>query len=101
MCDHVTKHVRVVPMKGQRAKEVAEKCMEYWMTFGTPEAILTNQGTNITNQGVKSLWEPLDVYMLSTTVYHPQADGITEQFNRTIKICSPNSSNKKSRTIGI
>ena len=88
-------------MKGQRAKEVAKKCTKYWRKFGIPEVILTNQGTNVTNQGVESLWEPLDVHTLRTTVDHPQEDGITEQFNRTIKICSPNSSNKKSRTIGI
>ena len=72
-------------MKGQTAKEVAEKCMEYCMTFGIPEAILTDQGTNFTSQVVESLWEMLDVHTLRTTAYHPQADGITERFNRTIK----------------
>ena len=85
MCDHFTKHVKVFPMKGQTAKEVAEKCMDYCMTFGIPEAILTDQGTNFTSQVVESLWERLDVHALRTTAYHPQADGITERFNRTIK----------------
>ena len=72
-------------MKGQTAKEVAEKCMEHCMTFGIPETILTDQGTNFTSQVVESLWEMLDVHTLRTTAYHPQADGITERFNHTIK----------------
>ena len=29
ICDHFTKHVKVFPMKGQIAKEEAEKCLEY------------------------------------------------------------------------
>ena len=86
MCDHFTKHVKVFSMKGPTAKEVAEKCMEYCMTFGIPEAILTDRGTNFRSQVIESLWELLDVLTLCTTAYHPQADGITERFNRTIKI---------------
>ena len=70
---------------GQTAKEVAEKCLEYCMIFGIPEAILTDQGTDFTSQVVESMWELLDVHKLRTTAYHPQADGITERFNRTIK----------------
>ena len=85
ICDHLTKHVKVFPLKGQTAKEVAEKCLEYCMTFGIPEAILTNQVTNFTSQVVENLWELLDVHTLRTTAYNPQADGITERFNRTIK----------------
>ena len=55
------------------------------MTFGIPEAVLTDQGSNLTSQVIESLWERLDVNTLRTTAYHPQTDGITERFNRTIK----------------
>ena len=72
-------------MKTQTALEVAEKCLEYCLTFGIPESVLTDQGTNFTSQVIESLWERLDVHTLRTTAYHPQTDGITERFNRTIK----------------
>ena len=55
------------------------------MSFGIPEAILNDQGTNFTSQVVESLWELLNVHALRTTANHPQADGIIERFNRTIK----------------
>ena len=55
------------------------------MIFGIPEKILSDQFTNFTSQVVDSLWELFDVHTLRTTAYHPQADGITERFNRTIK----------------
>ena len=59
--------------------------MDFCLTFGIPEAVLTDRGTNFTSQVIESLWERLDVHTLRTTAYHPQADGITERFNRTIK----------------
>ena len=52
--------------------------------FGIPEAVLTDQGSYFTSQVIESLWERLDVHTLRTTAYHPQTDGITERFNRTI-----------------
>ena len=72
-------------MKTQTALEVAERRLEYCLTFGITEAALTDQGSNFTSQVIESLWERLDVHTLSTTAYHPQRDGITERFNRTIK----------------
>ena len=85
MCDHFTKHIKFFPMKTQTALEVAEKCMDYCLTFGIPESVLTDQGSNFTSQVIESLWERLDVHTLRTTAYHPQPDGITERINRTIK----------------
>ena len=55
ICDNFTKHVKVFSMKGQTAKEVAEKCLEYSMIFGVPEAVLTDQGTYFTSHVVESL----------------------------------------------
>ena len=85
ICYHFTKHIKVFPMKTQAALEVAEKCLAYCLTFGIPESVLTDQGSNFTSQVVESLWERLDVNTLRTTAYHPKTDGITERFNRTIK----------------
>ena len=85
ICDHFTKYTKTYAMKGQTAEEVAEKCVDFCLTYGIPEAVLTDRGTNFTSQVIESLWERLDVHTLRTTAYHPQADGITERFNRTIK----------------
>ena len=86
ICDHFTKFVQAYALRGMTAEEVAEDAIKYCLIFGIPEAVLTDRGTNFTSQLIESLWERLDVHTLRTTAYHPQADGITERFNRTIKV---------------
>ena len=72
-------------MKTKTSLEVAEKCLEYNLTFGIPEAVLKDQGSNFTSQVIESLWERLGVHTLRSTAYQPQTDGITEHLNITIK----------------
>ena len=55
ICDHFTKHIKVFPMKTQIVLKVAERCLKYCLTFGIPEAVLTDQGSNLTSQVIKSL----------------------------------------------
>ena len=86
ICDHFTKFVQAYVLRGMTAEEVAEDAIKYCLIFGIPEAVLTDRGTNFTSQLIESLWERFDVHTLRTTAYHPQADGITERFNRTVKI---------------
>ena len=85
ICDHFTKHIKVFQMKTMTAIEVVGRCLDYCLTFGIPESVLTDQGTNFTIQVIESLWERLDLHTLRTTAYHPQTDGITERFNLTTK----------------
>ena len=85
ICDYFTKHIKVFSMNTMTALEVAERCLEYCLTFGIPESVLTDQGSNFTSQVIESLWQRLDVHTLRTTAYHPQTDCITERFNLTLK----------------
>ena len=86
ICYHFTKFVQAYALRGMTAEEVAEDAIKYCLIFGIREASLTDRGTNFTSQLIERLWEIFDVHTLRTTAYHPQADGITERFNRTVKI---------------
>ena len=54
ICDHFTKYTKTYAMKGQTAEEVAEKCVDFCLTYGIPEAILTDWYTNFTSQVSKA-----------------------------------------------
>ena len=50
-----------------------------------PDQILSDQGRDFQSQLMSELMELLDIHQLRTSPYHPETDGITERFNRTLK----------------
>ena len=85
VCDHFTKWVELFAIKSLSAEEAADKLMQVIYRHSAPEAILSDQGTNFQSNLLSELWELLDKHKLRTTPYHPQCDGLTERFNRTLQ----------------
>ena len=48
-------------MKGQNVEEVSEKSVGFYLTYGIPEAVLTDRAENFSSQEIESLWGRLDV----------------------------------------
>ena len=83
--DHFTKWVELFPMVNITAAEVAKKLMLVFYRHGIPDTILSDQGSNYQSSLLSEVYELLDVHKVRTSPYHPQCDGITERFNRTIQ----------------
>ena len=83
--DHFTKWVEIRALKTKEATETAQELYKIICRHGVPEAILTDQGTNFQATLLKELWDLFDVHSQRTTPYHPQCDGLTERFNRTMR----------------
>nr|GEY64591.1 hypothetical protein [Tanacetum cinerariifolium] len=52
--------------------------------FGIPATIITDNGTQLINDPFMSWAEGLGIKLISTSVYHPQANGAVERANRSI-----------------
>ena len=52
--------------------------------FGTPQCILTDNGTHFTAALTNELFKQLGITHLYTTPYHPQANGQIERYNSTM-----------------
>ena len=60
-------------MKRIQAEDVAEIIVNNWiMTFGIPESILTDGGTNYRSSLMEAVYEYMDIKCLRTTPFHPQ-----------------------------
>ena len=59
--------------------------MEVFSRVGVPKEILSDQGTNFMSSLMSELCRLLSIRKLSTTPYHPQANGLVERFNGTLK----------------
>jgi transposase InsO family protein len=67
--------------------EVSAKILteQMFCRFGLPDVLLTDQGSQFTSAVTKEVCKLLAIDKLFTTAYHPQTNGQTEKFNRTLK----------------
>lgn len=86
LMDHFTKFVNVYVMPAQRATTVARCIFEiYERQHGVPVTLHTDQGKQFDSDLMHTLCQKLVIEKSRTTPYHPQADGLIERFNRTLK----------------
>ena len=90
ICDHFTKWVQLHALKTHTADKVARCLLSYCTTFGIPDKLLTDQGTDFESMLIAELMDLFDTKKLRTSPYHPETDGLTERFNQTLKIMLTN-----------
>ena len=82
--DHFTKWVEAYAMANQEATTIAF-CFEHFInTFCYPDIIITDQGRNFESSLIKEMCVRLKIDKRTTSAYHPQCNGQTERFNRTM-----------------
>ncbi|XP_038062391.1 uncharacterized protein LOC119732861 [Patiria miniata] len=85
LTDHFTRHAQAYPTKDQKATTVAKILWQkFIVNYGIPEQIHFDQGRCFESRIVKELCRLLGVQKSKTTPYHPQGNGMTERFNRTL-----------------
>ena len=83
--DHFTRYAQAYVTKTQTAKVVAQTLWDrYFMHYGLPEKILSDQGRNFESNLIAELCELSKVKKLRTTPYRPQTNGQCERFNSTL-----------------
>ncbi len=83
--DYATWYPEAIPLRKATAKNIAQELFLLSSRVGIPAEILTDQGTPFMSRLMADLCRLLRVKQLRTTVYHPQADGLVERFNQTLK----------------
>ena len=81
-----TKWPMVFPTPNQKAVQIAQLLVEVISTFGLPEALLSDRGTNLPSFLMKDICRMLGIEKLNTTSNHPQCNGAVERFNRALKM---------------
>ena len=85
LTDHFTRYACAIPTRNQEAKTVAKVLMdEFFVHYGIPERLHSDQGANFQGRVITHLCQMLGIKKSRTTIYHPQGDGMTERFNRTL-----------------
>lgn len=85
MIDTFTRFARAVPIPDERAETVARKILDEWVAiFGAMETFLSDRGPNFIGKVVSNMAERLGTKPVTTSPFHPQANGCVERWNRTL-----------------
>lgn len=83
--DHFSRYAQAYPTKDQKASTVAKTLWKnFFCRFGFPAKLHADQGRNFESTVVKELCKCTGIKKTHTTPYHPQGNGTTERFNRTL-----------------
>lgn len=85
--DRFSKLTVAVPMKRDKTTswDIAKALGNHWvMVYGVPETVLTDNAQNVTSKFLMLVYKLLGVKPNRTTAYHPQTNGQTERYNRTL-----------------
>ena len=83
--DRYSKLTRAVPTAKITAPVVAAVVLEHWVIpYGIPNHILSDNGSQFVSKFFSALCAFLGAKLTTTTAYHPQTNGQTERYNKTI-----------------
>ena len=83
--DRYTKLTQVAALRSITAYHVAVAFCETWVfKYGPPATLLSDNGKQFTSRFFQSVCQLLGLSNVFVSAYHPQANGQTERYNRTI-----------------
>ena len=83
--DHFTRYAQAHITSSQKAPVVAKTLWDqFFVHYGFPEKILSDQGRNFESQLISELCELTQVKKLRTTPYRPKGNGSCKRFNQTL-----------------
>ena len=86
--DSFTKFSWPFPTRRQKATTVVKLLWEkIFINYGMPQCLHSNQGHDFEGKVIKSLCQFAGIRKSWTTPYHPQGNGQTERFNKTLLKC--------------
>ena len=85
--DSLSKYAVTYPIRNSTDDEIMEGLEEkVFYVFGPPKSILKDQGTNLNSVFCHQVYDRWGIKSDRTTAYHPQGNGQTERFNKTLGV---------------
>ena len=85
MVDLATRWPEAVPLKKIDAVSTAEALLNIFSTYGVPQLLVHDNGGNFTAKFTSLVMKTMGIHQIKTAPYHPEANGLIERLNGTIK----------------
>ena len=85
LVDYATRYPEAIPLRGISSKLIADALISIFCRVGIPNEIVSDQGSNLIGELMNQLYKSLGVKKINVSTYHPEANGLVERFNGTLK----------------
>jgi transposase InsO family protein len=84
--DCTSRWAEAVPLTGVTAEKCADAFVETWVAqYGVPRVVTTDRGSQFTSAAWACMAKAVGFQHVTTSAYHPQANGLVERFHRQLK----------------
>ena len=84
--DQFSRYTICTPVKNKSAESAARVLIEQVYTkFGFPDHVLSDNDPAFVSQLMRCIFNWCDIQHITTSIYHPQANGFVERFNAELK----------------
>ena len=84
--DYLTKWPEAYAISNQSSETIARLLVENVICHhGVPKELLSDRGPNLLSNLILDICNLMGIKKVNTTAYHPQTDGLVENFNRTLR----------------
>ena len=84
--DYLTKWTEAFPMQDQSSETIVRLFVDNVICrHGVPNQLLSDRGTNLLSDLILDICQLTGMKKINTTCYHPQTDGLVENFNKTLR----------------
>jgi len=83
--DYATRYPEAVALKGNATQVVAEAFCKIFSRVDILSQIVSDQGSHFVCEAMKVVYRVLSIQNLTSSLYHPQCNGLVERFNGTLK----------------
>ena len=85
LVDYATRWPEAVALKSTTTENISEQLMTIFSRLGIPDEILSDNGSNFSSHLMSETMKLMGIKHSFTTPYNPQANGLCERFNGTLK----------------
>ena len=83
--DHLTRYAETAALPAATSREVAFFILRnFVLRHGAPRELLSDRGRVFLSEVIQALLAACNIVHHKSTAYHPQTNGLTERFNRTL-----------------
>ncbi|XP_059146787.1 uncharacterized protein LOC131934712 [Physella acuta] len=86
LIDMASRWPEAIPLRDIKSETICSALLDIFSRYGFPDTLLSDNGKQFTSNVTNALTKLLQITQVHSTIYRPQANGMCERWNKTLKV---------------